>query len=282
MPKRYVRVVRTSCGTECRRGSDHPAARDRRRGRGVAASRGARRARVRAARTAPADPAPAGRRARACRPTASRSSCRTTGSRRTRPRRRSHARSSRRWTRSRVAGIAGRASERASAPSRSSTPTGSSPGRSAACSSSRGATSAGAATRRRCGSRASRASTASSARCSEPCSTRTRRAAGTDDDHLRARRGELRQQRGGRAGARRAGIRDRLPCVARRPRLADLAAGTRGAPRAVPPEGVAMRHLIGLLLGTEEDWSTSFERAHGAAPARSRGAARRTNSTSSA
>src|ERR1051326_8641160 len=80
------------------------------------------------------------------------------------------------------------------------------------------------------------------------------------NDDLRPRRGQLREQHGPRAGVGGAGLPRRLPRGARRPRLDDVAARTRRAPRAAPADGVAMTtHLIGLLLGTEDDWSTAFE-----------------------
>src|SRR5204862_7062446 len=82
---------------------------------------------------------------------------------------------------------------------------------------------------------------------------------GADDAHLRARRGELSEQRRARRRARRAGVSRRLPRRAGRSRLADLAARARVAPRPAAFEDLAMRHVIGLVLGTEADWPAAFE-----------------------
>src|SRR4029077_7168253 len=38
----------------------------------------------------------------------------------------------------------------------------------------------------------------------------------------------------------------------------DVAARARAASRDAAPAGVAMRHLIGLVLGAEDDWPTAF------------------------
>ena len=161
--------------------------------------------------------AAARRRAARCGRTASRSSCRTTGSRPTPRRRRMRARSR---ARARPAGArrvglgcslgGARAPARAPPPAehvrRPLPPVGQllPPAHRPAG----GAVPA-----------ASRASTASSAPC---CAAGA--AAGADDDHVRARRGELRQQCRRGAGARRAGLSGRLPRHARRARLADVEA----------------------------------------------------------
>src|SRR5205085_4876542 len=77
-------------------------------------------------------------------------------------------------------------------------------------------------------------------------------------DHRRTRRGESLQQPGGRRGARRPRVRRRAARDERRARLAAVEAPVESpAPR---PPGARVEHLIGLLLGTEDDWSTAFER----------------------
>src|SRR5439155_4107071 len=55
------------------------------------------------------------------------------------------------------------------------------------------------------------------------------------------------------------GVSRRLSRGTRRPRLADVAARARAAPGTTPEEGLAMKHLIGISLGTEDDWPRAFE-----------------------
>src|SRR5439155_13694999 len=86
-----------------------------------------------------------------------------------------------------------------------------------------------------------------------------RHASAADDDHLRPRRGELREQCRARAGAGGAGVSRRLSRRTRRPRLADVSARARAAPATTPEEGLAMKHLIGISLGTDDDWPRAFE-----------------------
>ena len=88
---------------------------------------------------------------------------------------------------------------------------------------------------------------------------RDERASGAGDDHLRARRGELRQQRGARPRTRRAGIPVDFHAARGGHDWATWRRAARGAPAGALAEGVAMRHLLGLVLGTEEDWPPAFE-----------------------